>query len=158
MRSLKSSLILLGSIGLLFSSACSRNEQTSNPISSPAASPSETTVKSETKSNDSHPSKGGQVVETGTYHLEFVPLKEADRTHLDFYLQKGEAHQTVPNAKVTAQIQFPDGTQKSLDLPYKADGEHYSALLSEGAAGQYQVKITANINGKKANGRFSFNR
>jgi hypothetical protein len=157
MRSPKSSLILLGSIGLIFLGACSNSEQTSNPSSSPTASPTETTTQSETKSDNSHGLKGGQVVESGTYHLEFVPLKEADGIHLDFYLQKGDKHEAVPNAKITAQIQSPDGTQKSLDLPYKADGEHYSALLTEKAAGQYQVKITADVDGEKVNGRFSFN-
>ncbi|PSF31277.1 hypothetical protein C7H19_23045 [Aphanothece hegewaldii CCALA 016] len=160
MRSLKLGLILLGSMGLIFLNACSNKEQASNPSNSPAASPTETTTKAEVKevkSDGSHSLKGGQVAETGAYHLELVPLKEADGVHLDFYLYKGDDHKLVPNAKIAAQVQFPDGTQKILDLPYKANGEHYGALLTEKATGQYQVKITADINGEKVNGRFSFN-
>lgn len=160
MRFLKFSLILLSSMGLFFLGACSNSKQASNPSSSPAASPTETTTKSEVKevkSDDSHSLKGGQVAETGDYHLELVPLKEADGVHLDFYLYKGDDHQAIPNAKIAAQVQFPDGTQKILDLPYKTDGKHYGALLTERAAGQYQVKVTADINGEKVNGRFSFN-
>ena len=74
-------------------------------------------------------SRGGQVVEQGAYHLELVPEKGKDGVHLDFYLQKGDNHQTIPNAKVTGQVQLPNGTQKNLTFKYDADGktidEHY---------------------------------
>lgn len=161
MRSFKLSLIILGSVGLLFLGACSNNNQTSNPSSSPAASPSETTSetteKSETKANHPEASQGGQVVEVGAYHLELVTEKEDSGTHLDLYLQKGDNHEAIPNANVTAQVQLPDGSQKNLDLKYDADGKHYTALLPEKVTGQHQVKMTANINGEKVDGRFSFN-
>jgi hypothetical protein len=88
--------------------------------------------------------------------LEFIAIKEAKGTHLDFYLQKGDNHETIPNAKVTAQIQLPDGTQKTLPLPYDAPGEHYAVLLPAIAIGEYQVKVTADIQGKKVDGRFNF--
>jgi hypothetical protein len=155
MRSLKLALILLSSLGLIFLSACSNDNQASNPTSGSADSSSETTT--ETKSEHSEASQGGQVVETGTYHLELVPLKKDSAIHLDFYLQKGDSHEAVPNAEVTAQIQLPDGTQETLDFKYDANGKHYTALLPEKSAGQYQVKMIADINGEKVNGRFSFN-
>jgi hypothetical protein len=161
MSSFQLSLIIFSSVGLLFLGACSNNNQTSNPNSSQAASPtnspSETTKKSETKADHPEVSQGGQVIEVGAYHLELVTQKEDSGTHLDLYLQKGDNHEAIPNANVTAQVQLPDGSQKNLDLKYDADGKHYTALLSEKLTGQYQVKMTADINREKVNGRFSFN-
>lgn len=154
--SLKSNLLI---IAVLFLSACSSNAPTTTSTNTPAAAtPAATKTETATKSDHSKPKKGGQVVETGTYHLEFVPEKEDSGTHLDFYLLKGEAHETVPNAQVTAQVQLPDGTQKNLEMKYDAEGKHYAVLLPEKASGQYQVKITADIGGEKVNGRFYFNK
>lgn len=167
MKSLKSGLIVLSSIGLLFLGACSNGTTTSNQNSSPAASPAAskpessspaTSTETVAKSDHSKSSKGGQVVESGAYHLEFVPEKEDNGTHLDFYLQKGDNHEAIPNAKVTAQIQLPDGTQKTLDLKYDTEGKHYTVLLPGTAPGQYQVKMSADVNAEKVNGRFSFNK
>lgn len=164
MKSLKSGLIVLSSVGLLFLGACSNNgTTTSNQTSSPAASQPESSnsaTSTSTTAKTEHPSesKGGQVVESGPYHLELVPEKEANGTHLDFYLQRGNNHEAIPNAKVAAQIQLPDGTQKTLDLKYDADGKHYTVLLPGTTPGQYQVKMTADINGEKVNGRFNFNK
>ena len=172
MKSLKSSLIVFSSIGLFFLGACSNGTTSNNQTSSPTASQTDssnsaaststsTTAKTDsTTAKTEHPnvSKGGQVVESGPYHLELVPEKEASGTHLDFYLQKGDNHEAIPNAKVTAQIQLPDGTQKNLALKYDADGKHYAVLLPETTSGQYQVKMTADINGEKVNGRFNFNK
>ncbi len=107
MKSIKSSLIILGSIGLLFLGACSNSNQTAKTENSPATSTSSTSPIATGGHGESH---GGQVVETGAYHLEFVPEKEKSGTHLDFYLQKGDNHEAIPNAKVTAQVQLPDGT------------------------------------------------
>lgn len=163
MKSLKSGLIIIGSVGLLFLGACGNNKQAADSgSSSPVASSSEntgkteTTAKVESSSKAGSPQKGGQVVESGKYHLEFVPEKENNGTHVDFYLQKGDNHEAIPNAKVTAQIQLPDGTQKTLPLIYDAEGKHYAALLQGKASGQYQVKITSEINGEKVDGRFNF--
>lgn len=163
MKSIKSLLIVLGSASLIFLGACGNNNQATNSdSSSTSAKPAESTAqqteaaKTETSSHAAKPLKWGQVVESGPYHLEFVPVKEDKGTHLDFYLQKGDNHEPIPNAKVTAQVQLPDGTQKTLNLPYDAAGKHYAALLPEKATGQYQVKITSDIDGKKVDGRFSF--
>lgn len=163
MKSLKSGLIVLSSIGLLFLGACSNrtttNNQTSSPTASQPESPNSPTPTSTTaKTEHSSESKGGQVVESGPYHLELVAETEANGTHLDFYLLKGDNHEAIPNGKVTAQIQLPDGTQKSLDLKYDTDGKHYAVLLPGTAPGQYQVKMNVDVNGEKVNGRFSFNK
>jgi len=163
MKSIKSILMALSSVILIFLGACDNNNQATNSDSSPTSTkPAESTAqstdaaKTESSGHAAKPLKGGQVVESGPYHLEFVPVKENNGTHLDFYLQKGDNHEAIPNAKVTAQVQLPDGTQKTLDLPYDAAGKHYAALLPEKAAGQYQVKVTSDMDGKKVDGRFNF--
>jgi hypothetical protein len=156
MKSIKSSLIILGSIGLLFLGACSNSNQTAKTENSPSTSTSSASPIA--KIGGHGESHGGQVVETGAYHLEFVPEKEANGTHLDFYLLKGDNHEAIPNAKVTAQVQLPDGTQKSLNLKYDTEGKHYTALLPVNATGQYQVKVTSDVDGKKLDGRFNFNK
>lgn len=163
MKSVKSIGIALGTVSLIFLGACSSNQAT-NPENSPttgtspasSAAPSDNGATTEPSNQAGEAKKGGQVVEAGAYHLEFVPEKESNGTHLDFYLQKGDNHQAVPDAKVTAQVQSPDGTQKTLDLTYDASGKHYTALLPATAAGSYQVKMTSNVNGEKVDGRFSF--
>lgn len=162
MKYLKSLLIVLGSVSLLFLGACGNSNQSANSDASPTgATPAESTTpgaaaKTEASGHGA-PQKGGQVVESGKYHLEFVPEKEANGIHLDFYVQKGDNHESVPDAKVTAQIQLPDGTQKTLSLTYDAEGKHYTAMLPGKATGQYQVKMLSEIKGEKVDGRFSFN-
>jgi hypothetical protein len=154
MKSIKSSLIIIASAGLLSLGACSNSNQAADtsPNIKPSASP---IPKIEGQHGKSH---GGQIVETGAYHLEFVPVKETNGTHLDFYLQRGDNHEAIPNAKVTAQIQLPDGKQKTVPFTYDAKGKHYAGLLKEKINGQYQVKVNADIQGKKVDGRFNFNR
>jgi hypothetical protein len=161
MKSLKSMLLVLGSVSLIFLGACGNNNQATNTESSPTSGkPAESTAQptdaasTESSGHAAKPLAGGQVVESGPYHLEFVSVKEDNGTHLDFYLQKGDNHEAIPNAKVTAQVQLPDGTQKTLPLTYDAEGKHYAALLPGKATGQYQVKVTSEIDGTK--GRWSF--
>ena len=156
---IKTRLIILSSIGLIFLGACSNNTA-STSTSSPSSSPVEVVQSPSVSSanNQSQASKGGQVIESGVYHLEFVPEVENNGTHLDFYLQKSDNHEAISNAKVTAQIQLPDGTQKSLPLAYDAGGKHYAALLPEQASGEYNVAILSDISGEKVNGRFTFKR
>ncbi|MBD2247004.1 hypothetical protein [Nostoc sp. FACHB-888] len=165
MKKPKSSFIIIGSVGLLLLGACSNTNQTVNTENSPVSSTSSAKAPSvipspvAKKTNSPHgESKGGQVVETGTYHLEFLAEKETNATHMDLYLQTGDNHEAVPNAKVIAQVQLPDGKQKSIPLTYDVSGKHYTAMLSENISGQYQVKITADIKGEKVDGRFNFNR
>ncbi len=165
MRPFHSGIIVLVSAGLLLLGACSKGGQNSDLTGTPTA-PSSTQSAPETKPmteagmEKSHmaPRKGGQVVESGKYHLELVPEKEGDSIHLDFYILQGDKHETVPNAKVTADIQSPDGKQKTLPFSYDASSKHYVAALGKKATGKYQVKIAATIGSEKVDGRFSFDR
>lgn len=156
MKSLKSRLIVLGSIGLIFLGACSSGNQASNSDSPTSSTETKASPEAEQSDAAGKPQAGGQVVESGPYHLEFVSESEDNGTHLDFYLQRGDNHEAVPNAKVTAQVQLPNGQQKSLPLTYDAEGKHYTAMLPDQVPGEYPVSITSDINGEMVNGRFSF--
>lgn len=165
MISIKCSLVVIGSLSLILLGSCASNNQAANSENNPTTANTTqptaqqtNTTKTESSAHAPHSLKGGQVVESGPYHLEFVPIKESKGFHLDFYLQKGDNHETVPNAKVVAQVQLPDGSEKTLPLPYDAAGKHYAATLSDTAPGRYNVKITSEIGGEKVDGRFSFER
>ena len=165
MKLLKSSFIIVGTLSLLFLGACSSSSNpTATAPNSPAPANSSTTAASagtagsamsDEKAHGMQMGKG-MVVESGAYHLELVPEKEGGATHIDLFLQKGDNHEAIPNAKVAAQVQLPDGTQKTLDMKFDAEGKHYTAKLPSAAAGEYKVAILSDIDGKKVNGRFSF--
>jgi major membrane immunogen (membrane-anchored lipoprotein) len=145
--------------GLLLLGACNKSEpvadkRTPNPLQTEtkATQPPQQSA----EHGKSHP--GGTTIETNGIHLELVPEKEADKTHLDLYVQKGDNHESIPTAKVVAQIQTPDGKQQSLDMKYAAADKHYTAIVPGKTTGQYQVKITADLSGKKVDGRFTFDR
>jgi hypothetical protein len=160
-------IIVLASAGLLLG-ACSKGAKTSDSASpnavAPIADPGSPTVTTspattaKAQIGKSGKSKGGQVVESGKYHFEFVPEKGTSETHLDLYLQKGDTHEAITNAKVTADVQSPDGKVKTIPLSYDVSGQHYAAVVSDKTAGQYQVKVTATIGSEKADGRFNFTR
>jgi hypothetical protein len=101
-------------------------------------------------------SNKGQVVESGSYHLELVTAKENNGIHLDLFVQKGDNHQPISNAKVTGQVQLPSGQIKNLNFTYDTKGKHYMTLLTEKNPGQYQLKVTVKIGNQQVNGRFSF--
>jgi hypothetical protein len=179
MRSLKSlmslkSIFTSGLISFAALTACSSppvppttststtsTSTTSTPSPAPIATKSEP-PKSNTNSKPSgepaKPTQGGQVVEVGAYHLELVTVNEESGTHIDLFVQNGNDHSPIPEAKATAQVQLPDGTKQSLDLKYDDAGKHYATLLSEKSVGEYKVVILTEINGEKVNGRFSFKR
>ncbi|WP_414563997.1 MULTISPECIES: hypothetical protein [unclassified Anabaena] len=153
MKWLTSNLVVLSSVGLLFLGACGNGNEVAN-----TKNPTDE-VESVAKSSHQHgATKGGQVVETGNYHLEFLATPEAGGSHLDLYLLTGDTHETVPNANVTALVQMPDGQEKTVPFTYSDNDKHYTAMLNEAASGQYQVRINADFKGEKVNGRFSFNR
>ncbi len=161
MKESMSGIIVLASAGLLLLGACSKESTTSDSTISNTATPTaesatlaSTTAKAE--KSEGVKSKGGQVVESGKYHLEFVPEKGTNDTHLDLYLQKGDTHEAIANAKVTADVQLPDGKLKTIPLSYDVSGKHYAGVLKEKITGQYQVKIAATIGSEKADGRFNF--
>ena len=153
----------ISALGLLFLGACSSGNQATNSASSPAAStpaltqPSPAASPAQSASSD-HGGQGGQVIESGPYHLELVTGKETSGTHLDLFLQKGDNHEAISNAKVTAQVQLPDGTQQSLDMKYDTGDKHYTAILPSAVAGKYKVVILSDINGERVNARYSFTR
>lgn len=161
--------LILVSSGILLLGACSSGNQATNSASPPAAAPATTTQPSiaaspttnaatnaKTGEAHSHGGQGGQVIESGPYHLELVTGKEATGTHIDFFLQKGDNHEPIPNAKVTAQVQLPDGSQRSLTLKYDTSGKHYYAVLPATAAGEYKVVVLSDIQGEKVNARYTF--
>lgn len=152
---IKKTLIVVSSLGLMFLTACSDN--TSNSNNTPSFNPAEV-AQSPLKNDPPQESKGGQVIESGAYHLEFVPELESTGTHIDFYLQKSDNHEAISDAKVTAQIQLPNGTQQSFPLAYDSEGKHYAALIPGRAPGDYNIAILSDIKGEKVNGRFMFKR
>jgi hypothetical protein len=117
----------------------------------PASSP--TTASTPKEASAQH---GGQVVEMGDYHLELVAAPEGENIHVDFWLLTGTDHASIGDAKVTANIQFPNGTQKTVDLTYDEAGKHYKALVPGFVAGEYRVVIQTEREGDKVNGRFNF--
>lgn len=160
--------IALSSLSLLFLAACSptstptRSTETTMPTPS-ASAPTEPIAAEQTPAEvaaNSHstPQNGGQVVETGNYHLEFVALPEETGIHIDFYVQTGDSHEAVPDAKVTAQIELPNGDQQTLDLPYDQEGKHYAVFFPSQEPGEYKVAVLSDIQGEKVNSRFTFKR
>jgi hypothetical protein len=161
MKLIKYNLVVFSSVGLLFLGACGNGNEVSNTENTATANTETPTAEVEPIAKSSHqhgPTKGGQVVETGNYHLEFLAEPEAGGSHLDLYLLTGDTHETVPNANVTALVQMPDGQEQTIPFTYSDKDKHYTGMLNATASGQYQVRITANVKGETVNGRFSFNR
>ncbi|WP_035991519.1 hypothetical protein [Leptolyngbya sp. KIOST-1] len=141
--------------------ACGGSETVTAPDD--AAAPAESATappEAEAPASEDHSaaSKGGQVVETGAYHMELVPVPEADGIHLDLYLQTGDTHEPVADATAVAQVQLPDGTQQEIPMEYDAAGEHFFAFIPSQVSGEYKTVIQTDIQGEKVNGRFNFSK
>ncbi|MGI0485195.1 hypothetical protein ACN4EK_07140 [Pantanalinema rosaneae CENA516] len=161
--------LLITSIGIGLLSACGSSNPTptttvspmatSSPESPSATAPSPTAQATTTAAKPgSHGGQGGQIIESGPYHLELLTIEEADGTHIDFFLQQGDAHEPIPNANVTAQVQLPNGSQTSLAMQYDVEGKHYYAVLPGTMPGEYKVAILSDIQGEKVNARYTFKR
>jgi hypothetical protein len=141
---LRQFLLVLSSVSILALGACGSNSSTSTNPANPTNSPGSG-------------KQGGQVVKAGDYHMEFIASKEGDGTHLDFFLYKGNSTDVLSNAKITARVKYPDGTQKEIPLKYEPENKHYGEKLPDASqVGDYQVAILTDVNGEKVNGRFSF--
>lgn len=157
------SLITVLGLGLSIG-ACGGGSETTSSSSSPSpemSSPSPTpTMEAADSVTNAEPSdghgQGGQVVETGKYHLELLVGQEPAGLHIDFYVQEGLNHDPVPDAQVVGQLQLPDGGQRTLDFQYSDADKHYTAYLTEAPAGEYRLVVLTDIRGEKVNGRFTF--
>lgn len=171
MKLFKLAIVTLSSITLLSLTACNNSSEaskTSATNSNPTEATSASTAKSDSKAPETHTEgdghdhsgnghgKGGQVLETGDYHLEFLTHKADNGVSLDFVIEKGEAHTPITTAKVTAQVQLPDGTQQALDMKYDAGEKVYKAVLAQAPTGEYNVAVLSEVDDKKMNSRFSF--
>ena len=151
---LKSSLIFLIACGSLSLIACGNSGQTTNTLAPPKTV---TAIDGDhDHSHDDHSNENTQVIVSGIYHLEFHPEPNNDGVNLDFHLESEVGHENIPDAKVTARVQLPNGDEKMLDLPYEAEGKHYVAFLPAQTTGRYTVTILAEINGEQVSGQFAF--
>lgn len=161
----KVSLLILAGVGVLILNACGSNTTTTaDTTASPTASPAAETAAAPTApsptaaptAKEAGAQQGGQVVEAGDYHLELIAAPEGENVHIDFWLMTGADHASLGDAKVTANIQFPDGTQKDVELTYDTAAQHYKALVPGFAPGEYRVVVQTDRQGEKVNGRFNF--
>jgi hypothetical protein len=168
MKFVKISLITLGCVSAISLGACSSSDtapKTESTTTSPApAAKVETTAKTEENhkegdghdhSKDKKDKHTGQVVQVGKYHVEFNPDPDKDATHLDTVLH-GENDKQITDAKLTAQVQLPDGSSKTLPLAYNTGEKQYTASLPVTAAGDYKVVMQVDVKGEKFNSRFNF--
>ncbi|AFY92969.1 hypothetical protein [Chamaesiphon minutus] len=165
------SLIALGSVSVLFLGACSSGDkatttETTTTSSTPAtAATTEPQVVKEGEKHDessNHKHSGdkdghsGQVVQLGKYHIELKPDLDKDSIHLDTKLH-GEQDKEITDAKLLAQVQLPDGSNKTLPVLYNAEEKQYTAKLPASATkGDYKVVLQVDVKGEKFNSRFSF--
>jgi hypothetical protein len=178
MKTIANISIVLGSVSLLFLGACSSGDKATKTQATAANATSEIAAKTakdggEHKDGEKHvegdshkasegkDDKGGhkgQVVQTGKYHIELSPDLDKDSIHLDTKLH-GEQDKPIINAKLIAQVQLPDGTNKTLPVAYNTEEKQYTAKLAAiTATGDYKVVIQADVNGDRFNSRFSFKR
>lgn len=149
---------LIAGLSLLSLSACGappppQVETTPSPQVAATPSPPPPAPSQQTHS---HGGKGGQIIETGRYHLELMVGREEGGLHIDFYIQEGEDHIPVGTATVTADIETPTGDRVTLPMTYTPEDEHYTARLANPVAGDYRIVLLSTINGEPINSRFRF--
>jgi hypothetical protein len=169
MKFFNMSLIVLGSASLLLLGACSSGDKAAKTESTTTSIPvAKTETTTATKDKEKHSEgddrdhtkddrKDSQVVQSGKYHVRFKSALEKDSTHLDIKLH-GDREKEITDAKLTAQVQLPGGSNQVLAVPYSAEEKHYVAKLLTKATGDYQVALQADVKGEKFNSRFSFKR
>jgi hypothetical protein len=142
------SLLTTAMIGLTACTGSQPPVSSSSAANTPASSPS---GHSHSDGND----HGGQTLEVGQYHLGLHTANKGNNILFSFDLQQGKDHTPIPNAKVTAQIRLPDGSQQPLDFKFDPSDKHYKANLATAATGELKVVMLADIGGEKVNGRFT---
>ncbi len=167
MKSIETSLITLSTVGLLFLGACSSGDKAAKnetaATSSTAAKTEPQVIKEGEKHDETSKHKhsgekdghSGQVVQSGKYHIELKPDLDKDSIHLDTKLH-GEQDKEITDAKLIAQIQLPDGSNKTLPVIYNTEEKQYTAKLPVGGSGDYKVVMQVDVKGDKFNSRFSF--
>lgn len=171
MKSIETSLITLSTVGLLFLGACSSGDKAAKTETTTTSSTPATAAKTEpqvVKEGEKHDESSkhkhsedkdghsGQVVQSGKYHIELKPDLDKDSIHLDTKLH-GEQDKEITDAKLIAQVQLPDGSNKTLPVLYNTEEKQYTAKLPASATkGDYKVVLQVNVKGEQFNSRFSF--
>jgi hypothetical protein len=158
---LQSIALICSSLGLMILTGCASSPTATAPVTQATASSTSQPIATPTPSdkkerNQAGSNQGGIVVESGPYHLELVPEKDGANTHLDLFVQKGDTHEAISDAKVTVQVQLPDGSQQSVVMTYDLPAKHYAGTVATVAAGDYKLTAQAEIAGEKVNARFNF--
>jgi hypothetical protein len=162
----RSTVTIIAAISLLVLAGCSSSEKQTAKTTEPSPTAETTEPKStavasgqpaaaEVTTTSNH---GGQALEVNGYHLELVPVSDPGGIHIDLFLQDAESSKAISDAKVSAQIELPDGSRQSLEMTYDAAGEHYLVLVPSNEVGEYKVAVLSDIAGEKVNGRFTFSK
>jgi hypothetical protein len=159
MKSIETSLVTLSTVGLLFLGACSSGDQATKTETTTATSTPATVAKTEPqviKEGEKHDESSNHKHSGGKYHIELKPDLDKDSIHLDTKLH-GEQDKEITDAKLIAQVQLPDGSNKTLPVLYNTEEKQYTAKLPASATkGDYKVVLQVNVKGEKFNSRFSF--
>ena len=145
MKDLKIGVLAIGSIGLLFIAACD-NKNASEDLQRLKISTALLNQHNHSQEIKNH----AHSTRSDTYNLELIVDSESDNEiHLDLCLEKG--NKQIKNAKVTAQIRFPNGQEKTIPLKYVAEKKHYHNVLPEKITGEYKIAISANVGNQIVN-------
>ncbi len=145
MQHLKIGAIAIGTIGSLLITACD-NKNASEDLQKLKISTALLNQHNHSQEIKNH----AQQTNSNTYNLELIIDSESDeKIYLDLCFEKG--NKQIKNAKVTAQIKFPNGQEKTIPLKYVAEKKHYHNVLPEKITGEYKITIYANVGNKIVN-------